>query len=169
MGKIVYAHLEPGEDLYQALMEVVETEDIKTGLVMDITGGLTEVRLSMPTHGYLRHKHVPGVIEMDGLSEVSGHGIIGRGMADWSFPFGGIENVKDKPYLHVHLSVTAQGVSHTGHLIDGCRVMGNPDEAPSHFTVVLAEVDGVNLEFHATEKTERYRHGLAYHKLTAEN
>lgn len=163
IGRIIYAHLEPEEDLYQAILDIAETEKINAGLVLDITGGLSRVRLSMPIEAG-PVESAPGVIELEGLTEAMGSGIIGRTIDSWSSEKSGIENVAGQPYAHVHMSVTTAGQTHTGHLIHGCKVRSvHPN---SHFTIVLAEVEGVNLEFRSSEETASdYPHGIPFHRL----
>ena len=163
LGRIVYAHLEPEEDLYEAILRIAEEQNIQTGLVMDITGGLSRVRLSMPVEGG-PVESAPGIIEFEGLTEAMGHGIIGRTVDSWSSEKSGIENVAGRTYAHVHISVTSAGRTHTGHLIEGCKVRSV--HPISHFTIVLAEVEGVDLEFRCSEETAAdYPRGIPIHRL----
>lgn len=163
IGRVIYAHLEPEEDLYEAILATAERENIRTGLVLDITGGLSKVRLSMPIESGPVDS-APGIIELEGLTEAMGSGVIGQTIDSWSSDKSGIANVAGQPYAHVHMSVTTAGQTHTGHLIHGCHIRSV--HPISHFTMVLAEVEGVNLEFRVTEETtDNYPQGIPIHHL----
>jgi predicted DNA-binding protein with PD1-like motif len=163
LSKVVYAHLSPGEDLYRAILDVAEQEGIKTGLVLSITGGLAKVRLSMPMEAE-SVESPPGILELDGTAEASGHGLIGQTLDSWSSPRSGIENVEGQPYLHVHVTATVAGHTYCGHLIDGCIVRSMHEK--SHFTIALAAVEGVQLNFRVSQETmDTYPQGIPYHEV----
>lgn len=169
LESIVYARLEPRADLYQELRRVCKENDIKTGVVLTITGGLESARLQLLTTSQVR-TGTPEIIELTGPFEVSGHGLIGQFRQGDS---GGIFQGEEagSPYLHVHLTLTVgsgQDVkTYCGHLVDGCIVRSH--HAISHFTVVLAKVRGVQLDLVADRSAARpgYSDGLRYHELTA--
>lgn len=163
--RLVYVQLAPGDDLYQALLDAVRSEGIKTGLVLDITGGLSEIRLSTPTKKESVNQ-APGLIELkdQGSAEVTGHGIVGLTKETYHAPKSGIFNNAGEPYVHVHVSVSCAGNTYCGHLIDGCIVRSVYEW--SHFTIVLAEVEGVELSFRVSEETtDAYPKGIPYHEL----
>lgn len=162
---VVYAQLKPEEDLYLALLDIARQEGIETGLVLDITGALSRVRLSLPLKTG-EAGQLPGVIELEGMFEASGHGIIGRTLDTYDGGASGIINRQGEPYIHVHLTVTQADKTYCGHLIDGCRVRSVHPK--SHFTVVLARVEGVELNFRVSEeRTPTYPRGIPYHELRA--
>lgn len=163
IGRIIYAQFSPGEDLYLGLLDVIQQERIQTGLVLDITGGLSKIRLSAPS----KKEDVaaaPGFIEQEGSTEVSGHGIVGLTKETYISTKSGIVNNVGEPYIHVHVAVCCAGQMHVGHLIDGCIVRSVYEK--SHFTVVIAEVEGVELNFRVSEETTaNYPNGIPYHEL----
>jgi len=163
LGRVIYAQLSPGEDLYEAIKEVVRREKIKTGLVLSITGGLSKVRMSMPVKQE-SVESTPGLIELSGTAEASGHGLIGQTMDSWASPSSGIFNQAGEPYVHVHLTVTVAGKTYCGHLIEGCVVRSLVEK--SHFTIALAEVEGAVLNFCVNRTTTAaYPSGIPYHEL----
>ena len=46
--EVLYAQLSQDGDLYNEIMEICRRENIKSGLVLNIVGGLKKARLSMP-------------------------------------------------------------------------------------------------------------------------
>ncbi len=166
---VVYARLEPRADLYRELKRVCIENDIQTGVIMTITGGLERARLQLLTTEKVKTGH-PEVIEYEGPFEASGTGLIGRIRQSNS---GGIfeGEEKDSPYIHVHLTVTVGSGPTTrtvcGHLMEGCIVRSN--HPVSHFTVVLGKVSGVQLDLVSDRGFVRpgYPDGFRYHSLTA--
>src|SRR6478609_6223988 len=73
---IIVAQLDPDGDLYNEIMAIAKENDIKTGLVLNIVGGLRSARLSMPLNKGAVDAQ-PGVIELQGLMECSGVGTLG--------------------------------------------------------------------------------------------
>src|SRR5258706_1050902 len=131
--------------------------DIKTGVVISITGGLVKARLQK----FESKSHDPkvrvGVIEMEGPLKVTGHGLIGMTRGT-----GGIGDYKDgAPYIKVHLVVSSADETLCGQLIPGTNVRSQLDV--SHFTVVLAKVENVSLTA-AFKETEDGK-GRIYHEL----
>ena len=45
ISEIIFAHFEPGEDLRQGLMAVIKERDIKSGVVLSVTGALERATL----------------------------------------------------------------------------------------------------------------------------
>jgi len=77
MTEIILARFEPGEDLRQGLLQVIKDRDIKSGLVLSITGSLEKANLHH-LHRQVGGKCIMESIEVPGPLEASGHGIIGQ-------------------------------------------------------------------------------------------
>src|ERR1700733_16268166 len=108
--EIIYAQFDPGEDLLEGIRQVAIGRDITTGVVLSITGSVTQARLSwFPTPGPV-DETATKVFDIPGPLEVSGHGILGRNAGDGS------------PYVHVHLAVTTGEHAVMGHLEPGTLV-----------------------------------------------
>lgn len=141
MGRVYVTRLEPQEDLLQAIRGVVKRSGMKAGVVLSITGAVTKAVLQKFVEG----QQAIGVTAIDGPMEVSGHGIVGwvaapeRGRE----PFGVGRYVDGEPYVHVHLTVTTPKETLCGHLMEGCLVRSS--HAVSHFTIMIAELEGVEL------------------------
>lgn len=166
---VVYARLEPRADLYRELKRICKENDIRTGVVMTITGALDKARLQLMNTDLVK-TGTPEVVELAGPFEASGHGLIGRmRQSNSGSIFEGEE--AGSAYLHVHLTVTLGSgenmKTYCGHLMEGCTVRSN--HPISHFTVVLAKVAGVQLDLVADRSAVRpgYPDGLRYHELTA--
>jgi predicted DNA-binding protein with PD1-like motif len=147
MGRVIVTRLEPNEDLLEAIRGVVKRSDIKAGVVLSITGALTKAVFQkfMPGQSQI------GVVQIDGPMEVSGHGVIGQVVAPQrgKEPFGVGGYVDGEPYVHVHVTVTTATQTVCGHLMPGCTVRSN--HPVSHFTIFIAEIDGVALELQGSE------------------
>ncbi|OGA49361.1 MAG: hypothetical protein A3G24_17500 [Betaproteobacteria bacterium RIFCSPLOWO2_12_FULL_62_13] len=162
MGRVIVSRLEPNEDLLVAIRNIVRGSGIKAGVVLSITGALTHAVLQKFVSG---QKQI-GVVEIEGPMEVSGHGIVGwvvspgRGKE----PFGVGRYVDGEPYVHVHLTVTTPTATLCGHLMEGCTVRSN--HPVSHFTIMVAEIEGVvlNMRVDAARESEAKGFGV-YHEL----
>lgn len=162
---VIYAQLSPDADLYNEIMELCRRENIKTGMVLNIVGGLRKARLSMPVRATAVDAP-PGVREWEGgVMECSGVGIIGQSLDTYdSEGTSGIIYRAGEPNLHIHLTVTVAGETYMGHLIEGCIVRSLHKQ--SHFTIVLAKTEGAQLNFRVSkERTEKYPKGLPIHDL----
>lgn len=167
MGDVIWAQLEPDADLYLAIMDICRRENIRSGVILNIVGGLRRARLSMPIAA-TDADTPPGVLELAGMMECSGVGTIGitRDTYD-SEKVSGIIYHADTPNLHIHLTVTHAGKSYMGHLIEGCLVRSV--HPISHFTIVLARTEGALLNFRVSEeRTEKYPLGIPIHDLVQE-
>jgi predicted DNA-binding protein with PD1-like motif len=164
LGRTVFAQLEPDEDVYRAIVQLIQQEEMQAGLILTITGALRYTKLSMP----LKMESVegpPGTFEIEGTAEVSGQGYFGLTKETWISPTSQIEHRAGEPFLHVHMSVGIAGQAYVGHLIEGCRVRSL--HRSSHFIVVIAEAEGVGLYFrNSGEVIEGYPQGLPYYELT---
>ncbi|OSJ05651.1 PCC domain-containing protein [Bradyrhizobium canariense] len=167
--EIIYAQLEEGEDLLRALWDICKQKDVKTGVLLDVTGYMRKVRVQREPHEPRPGTGIAGIdfVEIPGGLEVSGHGIIGmgwvpdesikpspaltRGGGHTGFGGGGWEGHKT-PYIHVHLTVTNASQTVCGHLMEGSYV------GTGYFTVAIAKVSGVILR--ATFDKSGYYHEL---------
>ncbi|MDO8569018.1 MAG: DNA-binding protein [Dehalococcoidales bacterium] len=145
LTEIIYARLEPHEDLRPAIIRIIKEKQIKSGVVLSITGALE--------YATLQHFHevgaptIPmGTIKVPGPLEASGHGIIGivDAPAFGKKPFTMDEFVHGEPYLHVHLTVTSAKETVCGHLMPGTPIRAI--HPTSHFTIVLAKVEGAQIK-----------------------
>jgi predicted DNA-binding protein with PD1-like motif len=167
IGRIIFAHLAPGDDVYKAVIEIAQQEGIATGLVLDITGGASRLRLTLPkgARGAGVANRPPEVIEVVGLAEVMGSGIIGQVKDDFVSADGQVRYLTGEPYAHIHVSATAaDGKTYTGHLVEGTLVRSVIPQ--SHFTIALAEVEGVDLSLHVDSTAQDdYPAGVPFHRL----
>ena len=161
---VIYAQLSQEEDLHDAIVDICKRENIKTGMVLNIVGGLKKARLSMPVKPTAADSP-PGVREWDNaIMECSGFGIIGQTLETFDGGDSGVIHRAGEPYLHVHVTITVSGQTFMGHLIEGCIVRSLHSQ--SHFTIVLAKVEGAMLNcLCSKEKTERYPNGVPIHEL----
>ena len=162
MGRVIVSRLEPNEDLLVAIRNIVKRSGIKAGVVLSITGALTKAVFQKFVSG---QKQI-GVVEIKGPMEVSGHGIVGwvvtpeRGKE----PFGVGRYVDGEPYVHVHVTVTTPTETLCGHLMEGCTVRSN--HPVSHFTIMVAEIEGVALNLRGDEiKGSEGKQFAGYHDL----
>lgn len=168
--EVIYARLEPGEDLLRALWDICKEKDVKTGLLLDATGAMDKVFLQRwpkePPAPDENSQPDIDFVEIPGPLEATAQGILGLGwIPDESVPrpeilsksksagqtgFGpfGFEG-HGTPYFHIHMTVTNGSETVCGHLMEGSPIHGNFDfgagSIPSHFTVVIARVSGVIL------------------------
>ncbi|MGN6763754.1 MAG: PPC domain-containing DNA-binding protein [Rhizobiaceae bacterium] len=164
MSEIIWAQLDADGDIYDEIMEICRREKIETGVVLNIVGGLRKARLSMPVNA-TDFEAPPGVIELEGMMECSGVGIIGRTVETYdSENITGIYYEADTPNLHIHLTVTQAGRTYMGHLIKGCIVRSLHPK--SHFTIALARTEGALFNFRVSkEVTSKYPRGIPLHEL----
>lgn len=138
LKEIVYAQFEPGEDLLEGIKAVATERGIATGVILSVTGGLSQARFSSFPH--------PGPIEMTAIEyftvpgplEASGHGVIGVNRPD------------DTPYVHLHLTVASREETVMGHVEPGTIVRSLISR--TKFTIALADVSGVRFEMHEEER-----------------
>ena len=157
ISDVIYVQLAKDADLLAALRQAVMENNIKTGVVLSITGGLAKARLQK----FESKSHDPkvrvGVVEIEGPLKVTGHGLIGMTRGT-----GGMGDYKDgAPYIKVHLVVSSADETLCGQLMPGTIVRSHLDV--SHFTVVLAKVASVSLTA-AFKETEDGK-GRIYHEL----
>ena len=146
LGEIIFARLDPKEDLRQGLLRVIKEQDIKSGVILSITGALEKARVHRFLEVGLPTVQV-GIHDVPGPMEASGHGIIGRfGAPDFDEApvlFGEAMG-HGEPYLHVHLTLASAKETVCGHLLDGTIIRSN--YPTSHFTVIIARIEGAMLK-----------------------
>lgn len=171
--EIIYARFEPGEDILQALYEICAEYDIKTGVILDGSGAAMNFTYQ---HFPINSKMVPTNVTigtMEGKCEISLQGTIGTtvcqnyskgsnpdSIVDNMLPFIpgvlddhlqkwhwlGSENGPGTPYIHAHCTASNKDFTVCGHLMPGTTVASGDPKKPSHFTVVIAKVSGVELQ-----------------------
>ncbi|MBI2906655.1 MAG: DNA-binding protein [Chloroflexi bacterium] len=165
ISEVIYAHMDPGEDLVKSIFNICKECDIQTGLVMSITGALQHTRILVFTPTSVT-KHETEVIDIPGEVEISGHGILGRVYAPemGSTPFSNPGYVHGEPYLHIHATCTSAHQTLCGHLLEGTLV--STRHPKSHFTIVLGKVEGVKLQMTCDPAVERahFSKGI-FHRL----
>jgi predicted DNA-binding protein with PD1-like motif len=131
LGEVIMVQFDGGEDLYEGIAQVVKERGIKSGLVLNIVGGLVRARLSYFHETGPLESTVPRIEEIPGPLEAGGLGIIG---------------IKEdgEPYLHIHLVVTAGNQTICGHLHEGTIVRSLLPR--SHFTIMIASIEGAILK-----------------------
>jgi predicted DNA-binding protein with PD1-like motif len=138
LREIVYAQFDPGEDLLEGIKAVAVERGIAAGVILSVTGGLSQARLSSFPH--------PGPIEttaieyftVPGPLEASGHGVLGIFASDGT------------PYVHLHMTVANREETIMGHVEVGTIVRSLLPR--SKFTIALADVSGIRFEMHEQER-----------------
>lgn len=162
---VYWVQLRQGADLYEAIHDTAVKYDIYTGLVLNVVGGLSRARLSTPGNPKVIEAQ-PGIVEFEGTMEASGVGFIGHNLDTFESTQSGIVDRAGEPNIHVHLTVGQMGMTHMGHLIEGCIVRSLT--AKSHFTIVMAKTEGAALEMRLSEETfANYPGGVPVHHLRA--
>ncbi len=150
ISEVIFARFDPHEDLRQGLMKIIKEKNIKSGIVLSITGALEKATLEHASG--VGEPTIPlEIIKVQGPLEVSGHGIIGQVEAPefGKSVFGlGDDFIHGEPYLHVHITVTSAKETICGHLLDGCTVRGN--HPISHFTIILGRIEGAGVKMVGT-------------------
>ena len=129
LSDIIYLRMDKDQDLYEGIKQAAKDYDIKSGIVIDITGGLSKCRFqkfaSTGDHAKME------IIEVEGPMESSGHGYIG------------VTEGTGEPYVHVHITGTTADTTICGHLVPGTLVRSHTDV--THFTIIIGKVEGVSL------------------------
>lgn len=174
--EVVYARLEPGEDLLRALWDICAQKDIKTGILLDATGSMQRVKVMRYPHEPVKGLRGIDYVDIRGPLEVSAHGIIGMGWVPdesvkpdpiWTragatgFGAAGFVGHGD-PYFHVHITVSSSSQTVCGHLMEGSPidevVHNRRNDVPTHFSVAIAKVSG--LVMRATFEKNAYYHDI---------
>lgn len=170
--EVVFARFEPGEDILEALYEICREKDIKSGIILDGSGSAVDFTYQ---HFPINPKFAPTNVvigTMEGKCEISLQGTIGTTVCnlaegvdqdevvDGMFPTieGYLENTEQKwhmigsdaghgtPYIHAHCVATNKDYTVCGHLMPGTKVASGDPKKPSHFTVIIAKISGVELQ-----------------------
>lgn len=170
--EIIFARFEPGEDILLALYDICEKKGIKTGVILDGSGSAVDFTYQ---HFPINPKLCPTNVSigtMEGKCEISLQGTIGTTVCNYPEDAGqdaAIENVlptipgltdtnTDKwrwcgsangagtPYIHAHCVASNKDYTVCGHLMPGTKVASGDPTKPSHFSVVIAKVSGVELQ-----------------------
>ncbi|MGY4408200.1 PCC domain-containing protein [Bradyrhizobium sp. USDA 3315] len=177
--EVVYTRLNAGDDLLRAFWEICEEHDIKTGLILECTGSMANVRMQRFGHDENSLQIGAGidVVNIRGPLEVTASGVVGTGwVPDKSvtpppelqregmtgFGFGGFKG-HETPYCHVHIVVSSNSETVCGHLLEGSYLSPVPPPekvdkitgrgvVPEHFTVAIAKVSGVTLRMVADKQ-----------------
>lgn len=155
IDEIIYAQVGYGEDLLHAIWDVCKENDVKTGVLLDATGCMKNLRV----HAIAAEPGQPAGIhyeDVPGCLEVSAHGIIGMGWVDKSIKaedipglirssydtgFGAAGFVEHgSPYAHIHIVGSSPKRTICGHLIEGSFT------ATQYFELIIAKVSGVLLK-----------------------
>ena len=189
--EVIFARLEPGEDVLLALYDICIEKDIKSGIILDGSGSVVNFTYQhMPKNPKLIPTSVT-IGTMEGRAEFSLHGTIGTAaynpedgktpeeIAEVYLPTipGVLDTAMDKwrwsatmngpgtPYVHAHCVASNKDFTVCGHLMPGTKVAsGDPAKnKPSHFTVIIAKVSGLELQ-----QTYDYKLG-SYHNLISTN
>lgn len=181
--EIIYARLIPGEDILQALYEICAEHDIKTGVILDGSGAAVDFTYQ---HFPINPKMAPTNVvvgTMEGKCEMSLQGTIGTTICRLEeghdpedviagmFPDipGVFDNNLDKwhmfgsmsgpgtPYIHAHCTASNKDYTVCGHLMPGTKVASGDPSKPSHFTVVIAKVSGLEWQAVIDDKIGFYQ------------
>lgn len=170
--EIIFARFQPGEDILHALYEICVEKDIKTGVILDGSGSAVNFTYQhFPINAKLCPTNV-SIGTMEGKCEISLQGTIGTtvcnlvegaepdsavsgvlptipGILDtnldkwqWTGSMGGAGT----PYIHAHCVASNKDYTVCGHLMPGTLVASGDPKKPSHFTVIIAKVSGVELQ-----------------------
>jgi predicted DNA-binding protein with PD1-like motif len=163
LGRVMMIRLKPREDILLRIYQAIREHKMKAGVILSITGAVTEAVLMHPVEG----QKAAGVVKLEGNIEVSGTGVFGWTVAPGhKGPFGTGRYVDGEPYVHVHLAVTSTKETLCGHMLEGCLARSNHDV--SHFTIIMAEALGMALEMRLNEAGEKVARGWGvYHELRA--
>lgn len=170
--EIIFARFEPGDDILQALYEICAEKEIKTGVILDGSGSAVNFTYQhFPQNPKMAPTNVV-IGTMDGKCEISLQGTIGTTVCNLGedgnpeeaiakmFPtipgvldtnadkwhFMGSMAGPDTPYIHAHCVASNKDYTVCGHLMPGTKVASGDPAKPSHFTVIIAKVSGVELQ-----------------------
>lgn len=181
--EVVFARFLPGEDILEALYEICIKKDIKSGIILDGSGSAVDFTYQ---HFPINPKLCPTNVTigtMEGKCEISLQGTIGTtvcnlaegdtpdGVVDKMFPTvpGLWETYRDKwamigsmsgpgtPYIHAHCTASNKDYTVCGHLMPGTKVASGDPSKPSHFTVIIAKISGVELQATIDHKVGFYQ------------
>jgi predicted DNA-binding protein with PD1-like motif len=182
LEEIIFARLEPGEDLLLALFDICVEYEIRTGVILEGSGALSQfVYQHFPANPEMSVLPIE-VATMHGPCEASIKGTIGTYTVEDGFQqyspvnlptikgvteteqakwhLAGSQNGHGTPYVHAHCTATNATYTACGHLMPGSfvEVVGHGSgEVPSHFSLVIGKVSGVVLE-NRVDEIGNYHH-----------
>ena len=170
--EVIFARFEPGEDILKALYDICREKDIRTGIILDGSGSAVDFTYQ---HFPINPKLCPTNVSigtMHGKCEISLQGTIGstvcnlaegdtpdavvegmfptvpslwEGPAD-KWPMVGCQYGPGTAYIHAHCVASNADYTVCGHLMPGTKVASGDPSKPSHFTVIIAKISGVELQ-----------------------
>jgi len=164
IDELIFARVQPGEDLIEALWEIAAKNDIKAGWVMEGSGILKRVTFQRFPHNAKTCGLFIDVYNLEGPMLCNITGIIGT-MRDSGgdtsvYPLAYVKGVMETemdrfemgtsqgfntPYIHNHFDVMTKDGCVMGHLMRGSIVAeANSPGDPSEFTVVIAKAKGID-------------------------
>jgi predicted DNA-binding protein with PD1-like motif len=163
-GELIFARFDPKEDLIGSIKQLCKERNIRTGVILSLTGGVSEAqvssfkeparttdRVTQLSEEQRRHtlqKVGVSTEHLKGPLSVTGTGVIGM-------------EADDEPYIHIHLVLTSAEGTTCGHVWEGTPVQSL---APfSHFTMVIARVVGAELRDLAADQGQFK--GIPYHEI----
>jgi predicted DNA-binding protein with PD1-like motif len=181
--EVIFARFEPGEDILMALYEICLNKNIKTGIILDGSGSAVNFTYQ---HFPINPRFVPTNVTigtMEGKCEISLQGTIGTTVCNLKegtnpedviagmFPTieGCIDNNIYKwnmigsmkgpgsPYIHAHCTASNKDFTVCGHLMPGTKVASGDLTKPSHFTVIIAKITGIELQATIDQKIGFYQ------------
>ena len=155
--EVVFARFEPGEDILQALYEICREKDIRSGIILDGSGSAVDFTYQ---HFPINPKFVPTNVVIGTTLCNLEEGVDQNDVVDKMFPTieGYLGNTEQKwhmigsdaghgtPYIHAHCVATNKDYTVCGHLMPGTKVASGDPKKPSHFTVIIAKISGVELQ-----------------------
>lgn len=170
--EVIFARFQPGEDILLALYEICAQHDVKTGIILDGSGSAVDFTYQhFPINAKLCPTNV-SIGTMEGKCEISLQGTIGTtvcclqegevpddtiknvlptipGLTDTNLDkwrWTGSESGSGTPYIHAHCVASNKDYTVCGHLMPGTKVASGDPNKPSHFTVIIAKISGVELQ-----------------------
>jgi len=169
--EVYYVRLNPQEDILLALYDICRKNDIKTGVILDGSGaGINFTYQHFPINPKFSPTNVV-IGTMEGNCEMSLQGTIGNtvcnlpkedadALVDGMFPniegyletplqkwrIIGSDGGDGQPYIHAHCVGSNKDCTVCGHLMPGTIVASGNSEKPSHFTVIIAKISGVEMQ-----------------------
>ncbi|HWQ76727.1 MAG TPA: DUF296 domain-containing protein [Syntrophomonas sp.] len=164
INELIFARMEPGEDLLKAIWDISARYEIKAGWIVEGSGMLKNVIFQRFPHNFKTCKIPIDLYNLDGPMLCNISGIIGTmrnsgGDASvLSVPYckGVIEEEMDlfamstsqgfdTPYVHCHFDVSTKDTTVMGHLMPGTIVAeANTPGDPTEFTLVIAKMNSVD-------------------------
>ncbi len=140
LSRVVAFRLGPGTDLLKALIEIVQQENIESGLVLSGAGSLSQVTLRnvrlFPENFPIQDRNRIYTPKKEPLELLSLTGNIARRDGEVS--------------IHGHITISSgldDGLAYGGHLIEGCTVF-------TYCEVAIAELTGLRMKRQTDAETQ---------------